>query len=196
MKTIRTLSMMFATVLIANVAMATGNLRVDILPLNAERAVVAISNSAESNFGISIENSAGEIVYYKETEGKMTDYRKVYDFSQLEDGTYTLIVNIDGATTKRDFNIDSRNIAVGKMQNLVQPYFAFNDDVLRIAYLNYPGETMDLLIYDGNDLIYNKALENTFSVNEGLNLSKLKAGNYQVVLATGDQVYDYTVEVK
>jgi hypothetical protein len=181
---------------IANVAMATGNLRVDILPLNAERAVIAISNSTESHFGISIENSAGEVVYYKETEGKMADYRKVYDFSKLENGQYTLVVNIDGATSKREFNIDSKSIEVGKMKNLVEPYFAFNDDVLRVAYLNYPGETMDLLIYDGSNLIYNKALENTFSVNEGLNLSKLKAGNYQVVLATGDQVYDYALEVK
>lgn len=196
MKTIRTLTMTFAITVIANVAMATGNLRVDILPLNAERAVVAISNSAESNFEISIENSMGEVVYYKETEGKMADYRKVYDFSKLEDGKYTLVVNIDGATSKREFNINSRSIEVGKMKSLVKPYFAFNDDVLRVAYLNYPGETMDLLIYDGNDLIYNKALENTFSVNEGLNLSRLKAGNYQVVLATGDQVYDYTVNVK
>jgi len=193
----RALTMMFAIIVIANVALATGNLRVDILPLNAERAVVAISSSAENSFEISIENSAGEIVYYNETEGKMADYRKVYDFSKLEDGKYTLIVNIDGATTKRDFNIDSKNmIKVGKMKSIVEPYFAFNDDVLRVAYLNYPGEKMDLLIYDGNDLIYNKALENTFSVNEGLNLSKLKAGNYQVVLATGDQVFDYTVEVK
>ncbi|MGV8135640.1 MAG: hypothetical protein AB2L20_10525 [Mangrovibacterium sp.] len=196
MKTIKTLTMTFAILVIANVAMATGNLRVDILPLTAERAVVAISNNAESNFEISIENSAGEIVYYKETEGKVADYRKVYDFSKLEDGQYTLAVNIDGATSKREFSIDSRNIAVGKLKNLVKPYFAFNNDVLRVAYLNYPGETMDLLIYEGDNLIYNKALENTFSVNEGLNLSKLKTGNYQVVLATGDQVYDYTVEIK
>jgi len=196
MKTIRTLTMTFAILVLANVAMATGNLRVDILPLTAERAVVAISNSAESNFEISIENSAGEIVYYKETEGKVLDYRKVYDFSRLEDGQYTLVVNIDGATSKREFSIDSRNIAVGKLKNLVKPYFAFDNDVLRVAYLNYPGETMDLMIYEGDNLIYNKALENTFSVNEGLNLSKLKTGNYQVVLATGDEVYDYTVQKK
>lgn len=195
MKTIRTLTMMFAAMLIANIALATGNLRVDILPLTASRAVVAISNSIESNFEISIENSAGEIVYYKETEGEVADYRKVYDFSRLEAGKYSLVVNIDGASSRRDFNIGN-GIEVGKMKNLVKPFFAYNNEILHLAYLNYPGEKMDLLIYDGDNLIYNKALENTFSVNEGLDLSKLKTGNYQVVLATGDQVYDYTVEVK
>jgi uncharacterized protein YcfL len=196
MKTIRTLTMMLAIMMVVNIASATGNLRVDILPLNADRAVVAISNSAESTFEISIKNAQGEVVYYKETEGAMTDYRKVYDFSSLNAGQYTLVVNIDGATSKRDFSIDKKSIEVGSLKSIVDPFFAFNNDVLHVAYLNYPGENMNLLIYDGSDLIYNKALENTFSVNEGLNLSKLRTGNYQVVLATGDQAFDYTVEVK
>ena len=182
--------------MIANVSLATGNLRVDILPLTVDRAVVAISNTAESNFEISIENSAGETVYYKETEGKIADYRKIYDFSKLESGQYTLTVNVDGAISKRDFNIDREGIQVGRMKSIVEPYFAFNNDILRVAYLNFPGAKMNLMIYDGEGLIYSKALKNTFSVNEGLNLSKLKAGNYDVVLATDDQVFNYTVEVK
>ena len=196
MKTIRTLTMMFALIVIANMAMATGNLRVDILPLTADRAVVAISNNAESKFQISIENSSGEMIYYKETEGNAAEYRKIYDFSKLEKGDYRLTVSIDGAVSERAFSIDNKNISVGKMKNVVEPFFSFKDDVLRVAYLNYPGENMNLLIYEGSNLIYNKALENTFSVNEGLNLSKLKNGNYQVVLATGNDVFDYTVEVK
>ena len=87
MKTMRTFILVFAVTIMANAAMAAGNLRVDILPLTAERAVVAVSNSVESKFEISIKNAAGEVVYYKETEGNMTDYRKVYDFSRLETST-------------------------------------------------------------------------------------------------------------
>jgi len=196
MKTMRTFILVFAVTIMANAAMAAGNLRVDILPLTAERAVVAVSNSVESKFEISIKNAAGEVVYYKETEGNMTDYRKVYDFSRLETGDYKMVVSIDGAVSEREFSIDREKINVGKMKNVVEPFFSYNDDILRVAYLNYPGEKMNLLIYDGSDLVYTKALENTFSVNEGLNLSKLNAGNYQVVLAAGDEVFDYAVEVK
>ncbi len=196
MKTFRTLAMMFALMVIANMAMATGNLRVDILPLTAERAVVAISNNAESKFEISIENAFGEMIYYKETEGSMADYRKVYDFSKLESGNYKLIVSIDGAASEREFSINSNEINVGKMKSVVDPVFTYNNDVLRVAYLNYPGEKMKLMLYDSNDLIYNKALENSFSVNAGLNLSNLKSGNYQAVLTAGDETFNYTVEVK
>ena len=196
MKMMRTIMAVFALTVIANVAMAAGNLRVDILPLTSERAVVAISNNAESSFEISIENAGGEVVYYKATEGAVTDYRKVYDFSKLGTGDYTLTVSIDGAKSTREFSIAGNGINVGTMKSIVDPYFSFDKNILRVAYLNYPGEKMNLMIYDGSNLVYNKALENTFSVNEGLNLSKLNAGNYDVVLAAGNEVFDYSVEVK
>ena len=195
MKTFRTITTMIALTVIANIALATGNLRVNILPLTSERAVVAISNDAESKFQISIEDSRGGVVYFKETEGSMTDYRKVYDFSQLETGDYKLVVSIDGVKGERNFSIDHNEISVGKAKLLEAPFFSYKNDVLRLAYLNGEGEKMNLYIYTNGELVYKKALENTFSVNEGLNLSKLSAGEYQVVLASGDETYNYTVSV-
>ena len=192
MKTIRNFIALIALVASANIAMASGNLRVDILPLTPNRAVVAISSNTENQFEISIENTSGEVIYYKETEGKQADYRKVFDFSKLEKGDYKIIASIDGATSVRNFSVGTE-IAVGDAKYVADPVFTFDKDILRVAYLNYPGEAVDLKIYDGNDLIYSKALDNSFSVNEGLNLAKLRSGNYQVVLASGNEVFDYTV---
>lgn len=193
MKTMRTFIAMIALALGANTAIAGGNLRVDILPLNSDRAVVAISSAAESQYEISIENAEGEVIYYKETEGNLTDYRKVFDFSKLEKGDYKLVASINGATSVRNFSVGSQAIAVGEISYVADPVFSFNNDILRVAYLNYPGEKVDLKIYSGNDLIYTKSIDSSFAVNEGLNLAKLKSGNYQVVLASGNEVYDYTV---
>jgi hypothetical protein len=192
----RTITMMIALTVIANIALATGNLRVNILPLTAERAVVAISNDSESKFQIRIEDSRGSVVYFKETEGKVADYRKVYDFSLLEKGDYKLVVSIDGIVGKRNFTIDHKEISVGQEKILAAPFFSYKNDVLRLAYLNHEGEKMNLSIYADSGLVYSKALENTFSVNKGLDLSKLSAGDYRVVLASGEEVYDYTVAVK
>ncbi|PTN10362.1 hypothetical protein [Mangrovibacterium marinum] len=189
----KTIIAVIALVASANIAFATGNLRVDILPLSSERAVVAVSSQTESQYEISIENAYGEVIYYKETEGNVTDYRKVYDFSKLEQGEYKVIATIDGATSQRLFTVGSNEIAVGKLKYVADPVFTFKDDVLRVAYLNYPGEQVDLKIYDGNQLIYSKAINSEFAVNEGLNLSKLRSGNYQVVLASENEVFDYTV---
>ena len=195
MKTIRTITMMLALTVIANIALATGNLRVNILPLTADRAVVAISNNAEAQFQISIEDAQGGVVYFKETEGNMADYRKVYDFSKLETGDYKLVVSIDDVKGEREFSINRGAISVGKEKTLAAPFFSYKEDILRVAFLNHEGEKTSLYIYTDGELVYSKALENTFSVNEGLDLSKLSAGNYQVVLASGEEVYDYTVAV-
>ena len=199
MKTIKTISkltMLFAFVAFANTLMATGNLKVNILPLTNEKAVVAISNANIGNFQISIENDKGEVVYYKETDEASDDYRKIFDFSNLEDGDYKLTASVDGLTTERSFKIDRKNIAVGKEKTEMEPYFAYKEGVLLLSYLNFSEENLSLNLYDNNDLVYTKELGNKFNVNEGFDMSKLANGEYTVVLSTNDKSYNYNVEVK
>lgn len=199
MKTINSISkvtMLFAFVAFANTLMAGGNLKVNILPLTAEKAVVAISNAAASNFQISIENEKGEFVYFMETDADNKDFRKVFDFSNLEKGDYKLSVTVDEATTERSFKIDNTNIAVGKEKSILEPFFAYKDGVLKLSYLNYSEENLSLNFYDKNELVYSKELGKKFNVNEGFNLSKLEEGNYSVVLSTDDKNYSYLVNVE
>ena len=199
MKTIKTISkltMLFAFVAFANTLMASGNLKVNILPLTSETAVVAISNTSASNFKISIENNNGEIIYYKETGADSKDYRKVFDFSNLEDGKYKLTASVDGSTTERSFKIDNKNIAVGSEKIMVEPYFAFKNGVLKLSYLNFSEENLRLNFYDKNDLVYSKTLGSKFNVNEGFDLSKLDSGNYSVILSTDSKSYTYNVDVE
>jgi hypothetical protein len=188
--------MLIAFVAFASTLMAGGNLKVNILPLTSEKAVVAISNTDAANFKISIKNDVGETVYYKETEADSKDYRKVFDFSDLEQGNYKLSVTVNGLTTEREFTIDKRNIAVGNEKSLLEPYFGYKDGVLTVSYLNFPEERMSLNFYNGQDLVYSKKLGNKFNVIEGYNLSKLEKGRYSVVLATESKNYSYDVDIK
>jgi hypothetical protein len=199
MKTIKSFSkvtMLLAFVAFANTLMAAGNLKVNILPLTSEKAVVAISAADAANFKISIENDKGEKVYYKETDADSKDYRKVFDFSNLEKGDYKLSVSMNGLTTERLFKIDNENIAVGKENSLIEPYFAFKDGVLKMSYLNFPEENISLNFYTNDDLVYSKELGNKFNVTEGYDLSKLEKGNYTVVLSTNNKSYTYDVNLE
>lgn len=199
MKTIKTISkltMLFAFVAFANTLMASGNLKVNILPLTSETAVVAISNTTASNFQISIENEKGETIYYKETGADNKDYRKVFDFSNLEDGDYKLTASIDGLTTERSFKIENKNIAVGKEKSNMEPYFAYKEGVLKLSYLNFSEENLSLNLYNNYDLVYSKNIGDKFNVNEGFDLSKLERGNYSVVLSTDNKSYTYNVNVE
>lgn len=199
MKTIKLFSkvtMLIAFVAFANTLMAAGNLKVNILPLTAEKAVVAISNTDASNFKISIQNDNGETVYYKETDGDSKDYRKIFDFSGLDKGNYNLSVSVNGLTTERGFKIDNANIAVGKEKSLIEPYFGYKDGVLKLSYLNFPEESLSLNFYDGTDLVYSKELGNKFNVVEGYDLSKLASGSYSVVLSSDSKNFTYNLDVK
>ena len=199
MKTIKTLSkltMLFAFVAFANTLMAGGNLKVNILPLTSEKAVVAISTTDAANLQISIENEKGETVYYKETDADNKDYRKVFDFSNLEKGDYKLSVSTSGLTSERTFSIDNENIAVGKEKSLIEPYFAYKEGVLKMSYLNFPEENLSLNFYTNDNLVYTKEIGKKFSVLEGFDLSKLEKGTYSVVLSTDSKTYSYNLDLK
>jgi len=196
MITISKVTMLFAFVAFANTLMATGNLKVNILPLKDEKAVVAISSAAASNFQISIANDKGEVVYYNETGAENNDYRKVFDFADLENGNYKLSVTVDLLTTERSFSIKNKSIVVGKEKNMLEPFFGYKDGILKLSYLNFSEKNMNLNLYSGNDVVFSQKIGNQFCVNKGFNLSKLDKGSYSVVLSTDDKTYSYNVVVK
>ena len=199
MKTIKSFSkvtMLLAFVAFANTLMAAGNLRLNILPLNSERAVVAITNNEAANFQISIEDKKGEKIFYKETRSDNNDYRKIYDFSELENGEYKMTVTINGDTAERTFNINDSNITVSKEKKIEEPYFSYIDGVLKVSYLNFSEEKLNLNFYKDNELVYSKKLGNKFNVIEGYDLSKLEEGVYSVVLSGNDRTFTYGVDIK
>ena len=196
MNAISKVTMLFAFVAFANTLMATGNLKVNIVPMTAEKAVVEISSAAASNFQISISNNQGEVVYYNETDEESSDYRKVFDFSDLDNGKYKLSVTIENQTTERLFSINNKNLAVGMEKNSMKPFFSYKDDILKLSYLNFSEKSMNLDLYNGNDLVYSHKIDNQFAVNKGFDLSKLDKGNYSVVLSADDKTYTYNVNVE
>jgi hypothetical protein len=199
MKTIKTISkvtMLLAFVAFANTLMAAGNLKLNILPLTSEKAVVAISNNAAANFQISIENEKGEKIFYKETHSDTKDYRKIFDFSDLENGDYKLTVSIDGSIAERKFKIASDNISVGKEKSITEPYFAFKDGVLKLSYLNFPEENLNVNFYKDKDLVYSKEIGNKFNIIEGFDLSNLEKGAYSVELSGENRIFTYNVNVE
>lgn len=199
MKTINSISkviMLVAFVAFANTLMATGNLKVNILPLTAEKAVIEISNTAAANFRISIANEKGEVVYYNQTNGDSKDFSKIFDFRNLDKGNYKLTVTKNGASSERSFKIDDKHIAVGNEKSTLEPFFAYKEGVLKLSYLNFSEENIKLNFYQNNDLIYSKNIGDTFNVNKGFKLWKLDKGTYSVVLSAADKNYTYNFNIE
>lgn len=195
MKTILNVLMMFAFVAFANTLFASGNLKVNIVPVSSEKAIVTITSLKDSNLKISVKDDKGMIVYYKEATNSNNNYQKVYDFSYLEDGSYNLTVVSNDLTAERSFQKKHGKIKVGEEKTTLEPFFGYKDGFLKCTYLNYSKENLTLNIYDGNQLIYNKNIGCHFNVLEALNLSKLYKGNYVAVLTTRDKEYSYNINI-
>ena len=196
MKTMLKVTFLFALVAFANTLFASGNLKVNILPLNAEKAVVAISTLSDSNFNITIADDQGQIVYYQENSNPDENYRKVYDFSDLEDGTYKLTVVSDDITAERQFKKSHRLIDVGEEKTTLEPFFGYENGILKCSYLNFNKEDIAFHFFKSDELLYTKEIGRNFTIQEALNLSKLNKGKYNAVLTAGGNAFSYPLVIQ
>jgi hypothetical protein len=187
---------LFALVAFANTLFAAGNLKVNILPVKAERAVVAISTLSNSNFNISIADDNGQIVYCKENSNPSENYRNVYDFSDLENGTYYLTVVSNDLTTERQFSLSHGQITVGEEKTTLQPFFGYQAGILKCSYLNFEKDKVTLIFYKNDEQIYSKKIGRDFNIHHALNLSKLDKGEYKAVLYAGEKQFKYPIEIQ
>jgi len=196
MKTTLKVTFLFAFAFLANTLFAAGNLRVNILPGDSQKALVAISTLSNSNFNITIVDEKDQIVFYQENSGPNENYRKVYDFSNLDDGTYKLTVASDNLTAERQFIKSHGKIKVGEEKTILEPLFYYEADILRCSYLNFNKEDITLHLYKNNEQIYGKSIGRDFNIQQGLDLSKLGKGNYKAILYAGAKQFEYPIEIQ
>lgn len=196
MKTVKTTILILAAAFITSVVSATGNLRVNIAPAGMDNAIVEISNTDYSVYEIEIKDQYGEVLFAKEVSEPAKDYRKAYDFSDLDDGTYTMTVEIDNERIDNTLVIENGLVKKYDQKKMIEPYFTFKDDKFKMSYLNFHGEEMNLYVYQGSDRIKEKDIDAAFTVHEGFDFSDADRGTYRVVFASGERTFAYEVEKK
>lgn len=196
MKTTLKVTLVLAFALLASNLFAAGNLKLNILPLNEEKAVVSISALTNADLKISILDDWGNIVYYQESEAPATNYRKVFNFSELENGTYSMKVVSSDLVTERQIKKTTNNIVIGDERTVGKPFFGVDDNILRCSYMNYAQENAVFHLYSNDQEIYNRKVGKDFIVQQALDLSKLTKGEYQAVLTAGNEQFTYNIEVK
>jgi hypothetical protein len=197
MKTMKTMKTIFAVViagLIGSSAMASGNLRVNMTSGSKDLAEVEIMNVKMSTFEIEVKDEYGDVIFYKETKAPATNYKRNYDFSRLEDGTYFFTVKIDNEITETKFNIERSQVNVVEEKKMVDPVFVMDNKQLKLSYLNFAQENTKLIVYDRfRNSLYEKDLKSDFVTQHGLDFSKAPRGDYEVVLSSGNSVHSYDV---
>lgn len=190
------MTLVIAFAAFANTLLANGNLKVTLLPVAGEKAVMDISAISNSNFKITVTDVQNQIVFFKETSEPAENYHKVYDFSDLQEGLYFLTVESKDLKSECQFEKKHGSIEVGKEKLTLEPFFGYEDGIIRCTYLNFPKEKVKISLYEDDQLLYSKEIGRNFNVHEGLNVSKLGKGEYVAVLSAGNNEYYYPIEIK
>ena len=186
---------MIAT-LAASVAMASGNLKVNLASNDSEAALVEISNAKMVNYEIELTDEVGNQLYSMETEAPRSELKKRYDFSNLEDGTYWYSVKIDKEEVRKRLTIENGTVEVNDIRKTVEPYFHQDGDMIKLSFLNFENENIKMYVYDENNRLLTEAdLGNGFSIHKGVNLADLNPGTYDLVLANDYEVFQHRVEL-
>lgn len=193
MKTIKS----FITVLLlaaATIAMAVEKPKANVHPVNANQFLVAVETPQASEMEVTINDDLGAIVYYKQTNKPIASYKKIFDVKNLENGEYSIELKTNGLVSKRELVIDENNIFVGKADNaaLEQPFFGLENETLVLTHLNFEKEKYRLSIFDDEGLVYESPVEAVTPINAGFDISKLKTGNYEVVLNSDSREFSYS----
>jgi hypothetical protein len=172
-------------------AKASGTTNLKVVPYASERALIELSNNSNLNTELTIENVAGDIVYY--SESKITDdlYSKKFDFSKLSDGVYKVTVNNTNGKNEVFFTVNDNKISVNSEKNLNKPYVEIKDDVLKLSVLNSALTNVNLIVSNEDGIVYKKSLGNDFSINAGFNLANLERGDYDINITDGVNTYSY-----
>jgi len=193
MKTIKFLSTVMAVAIVA-VASAVEKPKMSVVPVTSDRAVVSIINNKEAMFELSITAENGDLVYYKQSVKPLNTYQKIFDFSKLENGIYTMNLKVNDTRLSKNFEVASNGIYVGESKMRFDSYFSYANDVLKLSFLNFDQDNLTLNIYDESGLVYESKLGKDFNIVSGYDLSALARGKYSVVLSSKNDEFTYTLE--
>lgn len=198
MKTFKKSLLLIAMVFAGGSVLASGDMNLNLVPVRNDKALMAISSTAPNRFVVEIQKVNGDIIYRHEANSPSENYEKVFNLEDLDNGQYLFIVKDNNEEIERSFKIlDDQVIVKNNEEKDMNPYFSFDNDNLKFSYLNFDQQDVHLYIYNNETgkTVYKADLGTGFSITSGLNLSNLKWGSYEVVLAGTDFAHSYDLQI-
>ena len=194
MKTFR-LVIFLAAIIGSNVASASGNATLNLIPVEDQKVLVAFESVIPGQISLTLTDSDERVVYYKSTFSPKAEYRGIYNLSELQDGAYTLSVNSGDARISRNIEIKNKELAFSDPVFGNTPVFSLNKQLLDISFLNNQLKNVSVQIFRNNSLVYASQLGDGLVVQNRFDLSRLPGGDYRVYLVSGNDTYTFDAEI-
>ena len=169
--------------------------KMNVVPLSEGKAELAFNASQATMLEITLTNSEGEIVYFKKTKQRYTEYNKTFDFAELGEGKYCMCVNFGNRSINRNVSVQKDEISVSEPQRLYEPYFSLKDRMLSVSFFNCPCEPVYVNVYCKGRHVSGFKLGKSLTVQKFIDLSNLRKGEYEIVLTDRFKDHRYLAQL-
>lgn len=180
--------------LLAAKAIAGNSPKLKLVPHSTEKAIIVVDNPSDAITELSIEDINGDVLYYREGNIDNKTFSKMYDFKNLENGDYKVVVNNKFGEKEVFFKVEDNEIFVVKDMGDIKPFFAVEDDVLKLSYLNHTLGNIELTIINADGATFKTRLGDHYSITAGFSIAGLENGEYTAYLSDGSNTFNYNFE--
>ena len=189
--------MLFLTVLASGITRASETLQVEVVPGQKNKTEVDVHTAPNVPIVVKLEDIYGGVVYSDKEKSAKYDFKKLYDLSQLPDGTYTFVVQVGDKNSLNNIEVKNGKVLITGREEQLAPEFKLEGKFLEFTYSNIEDKEVRLLLYDKDNAywVFQESLIPEYDIKQALNLSKLHSGKYMAVLISGKSYYNYDFEL-
>lgn len=170
-------------------AYASGD--INVFPMEeSSKAKVEIEVPTKEDVKVSVLDPDG-IVIHNDFISKNSEYEKLFNFSQVDDGVYTFVTKTGYTTVTKTIELDDNNLYVINKEFSYDPIFKIDGDILTVSYLNRSEHDISVSLIDSNKDYFKDNGDNSISYGKIINIKNLSRGEYRLILAAGDEEYNY-----
>jgi len=151
--------------------------------------VTSTYNYVEKGSQISVTDASGEVIYSGEIKYNGNLIR-LFDFSQLEDGKYTVEVTKDFQIKISTIEVKENTVSIDTdKETIFKPVVRHRNNQVLISKLTLDSVAMKVTLYFEGELIYSETVEGTKVLNRVYKLDKTLKGDYTAKIESNDRVF-------
>ena len=162
---------------------------------NTKAVTISINNLSLDVIEISLESNEGDLLF-SETAKNVTSYAKRLNLTQLQAGTYKLIIKKNLVKTIQPFELTETNVVITESERKEKflPSIAQKGHKLDVNVMLGNYSNIHVKIYDNEGrLVFEDTNYVVITLNKRFDLEKLSSGIYVVEVNAGDETQYATI---
>lgn len=159
------------------------------------KSIVQVSAADAVDAFVYITDQEGTVMFHDVINSESISTR-VFDFSNLQDGTYTIYSESDFVDITKTIELKDSKIESVNKETEYKPIFKVEDNILKVNFLNQKMNDIEFSLENPTNIFHEEKNEGNFSYQKQIDVSNLMRGEYFAKLDTGVRTFYHFFEVK